>query len=83
MDKKVPKGIETEVRAIYKHAWPSVKGVINGKRYSNSKISIELRVIDGKVKEVIINGAPFSLDLKKNKIRNPATKASGVDHGKD
>jgi len=83
MDKLKPKEKEPEVRVIYKHTWPAVKGVISGKRYSNSPISIEMRVMNGKVKDVIINGAPFILDLKKNEIRRPDVKASGVDNGKD
>jgi len=78
MDKLEPRNKEPEIRIIYQHSWPAVRGTINGNFHSNSRISIELRVINGKMKDVIINGAPFVLDVKNH---HPAKKASGGKHG--
>jgi len=62
-------GKKDVVRKItYKNTWPGVIHKTKGEEYSYRPVSIEIRVINGKMEDVIINGKHFILDL--NHVEN-------------
>jgi len=77
MDKFKPK--EREI--TYRNTWPAVTHTVNGKRYSHRSIAVELRVINGKMEDVIINGAHFILDVNHG-IRGDREGLEGAYNGK-
>jgi len=80
MDKIEPKEKEGASKLTYKTTWPAVRGTIKGVRHSNGPVSVVLKVIDGKVKDVIINGTPFILDVSHGS-QSDREKGGGRNHG--